>query len=66
MGKARDTACNIELKQPIGFNPYENPLYDDAEGKAIKFPPQSPYFATWNVNKLILWKTNARNKRRNL
>jgi hypothetical protein len=49
--------CHIELKDPTqGWTPYDWELINDAQAKA-NLPPTSPFFATWNVNELVLWKT---------
>jgi hypothetical protein len=49
--------CHIELKDPTqGWSPYDYELINDAQAKA-NLPPTSPFFATWNVNELVLWKT---------
>ena len=47
-------ACLIELKRPI-FDPYDEELVDTALMKATS--AGIPFFATWNVNKLVLWET---------
>ena len=48
--------CIIELKQPY-WSPFDWSVISDAQDKAMKGSPQIPYFATWNVNDLVLWKT---------
>ena len=49
--------CHIELKDPTqGWTPYDWELINDAQSKA-NLPPTSLFFATWNVNELVLWKT---------
>jgi len=49
--------CHIELKDPTkGWSPYDWELINDAQSKA-NLPPTSPFFATWNINELVLWKT---------
>lgn len=50
-------ACLIELKIPIGWSPYDFPLINDAQNKVINACPPIPYFATWNINEFVLWKT---------
>jgi len=51
-------ACHIELKDPTrGWSPYDWELVQDAQLKA-SLPPTSPFFATWNINELALWKTH--------
>ena len=51
-------ACHIELKDPTqGWSPYDWEVVEDAQLKAI-LPPTSPFFATWNINELALWKTH--------
>ena len=47
--------CHIELKPPE-WSPFDWNLIKDAQDKA-NYPPTSPYFATWNINQLVLWKT---------
>jgi len=47
-------ACLIELKRPI-FDPYDEELVNTALMKATS--AGIPFFATWNVNKLVLWET---------
>ena len=50
-------ACQIELKDPTkGWSPFDLALVEDAEQKA-NLPPTSPFYATWNINELVLWKT---------
>ncbi|MFP3191369.1 MAG: N-6 DNA methylase, partial [Thermoproteota archaeon] len=49
--------CQIELKDPTkGWSPFDLALVEDAEQKA-NLPPTSPFYATWNINELVLWKT---------
>jgi len=49
--------CHIELKVPTeGWSPFDLALIEDAEKKA-NYPPTSPFYATWNINELVLWKT---------
>jgi methylase of polypeptide subunit release factors len=48
--------CLIELKQPL-WSPADWSLFNDAQIKALNASPQIPYFGTWNINELILWKT---------
>ena len=55
--KGHKAACLIELKPPQGYTPYDFPLVNDAQSKVMNASPQIPYFATWNVNELVLWKT---------
>ena len=47
-------ACIIELKQPT-TDVYNDGLIQDALEKATW--AGVPFFATWNVNKLVLWET---------
>ena len=49
-------ACIIELKRPI-IDAYDDELVSDALLKATALG--SKFFATWNVNKLVLWETFA-------
>jgi len=50
-------ACLIELKRPEGWTPYDSVLINDAQSKVMNASPQVPYFGTWNINELVLWKT---------
>ncbi len=54
--------CNIKLKLPFGFSPYDLYVIKDAERKATENieGPQSPYFGTWNLNEFVLWNTTDR------
>ena len=54
--KKNQIACVIELKRPI-MDAYDDSLVSDALLKANALG--SPFFATWNVNKLVLWETFA-------
>jgi len=54
--KKNQIACVIELKRPI-VDAYDDNLVSDALLKANVLG--SPFFATWNVNKLVLWETFA-------
>jgi methylase of polypeptide subunit release factors len=49
----KDPACHIELK-----NPKRNPFFDGFEQAQLyaNLIPTSPFFATWNINRLVLWK----------
>ncbi|HDD70799.1 MAG TPA: SAM-dependent DNA methyltransferase, partial [Candidatus Woesearchaeota archaeon] len=47
-------ACLIELKKPV-TDVYDDSLVEDALRKATL--AGIPFFATWNVNKLVLWET---------
>jgi len=47
-------ACLIELKVPA-IDVYSDDLVDDALQKATLVG--IPFFATWNLNKLVLWET---------
>jgi len=52
--KQNQIACVIELKRPI-IDAYDDSLVSDALLKANALG--APFFATWNVNKLVLWET---------
>lgn len=52
--KNNKIACVIELKRPI-VDAYNDELVSDALLKANTLG--APFFATWNVNKLVLWET---------
>ncbi len=54
--KKNQIACIIELKRPI-IDAYDDGLVSDALLKATALG--SKFFATWNVNKLVLWETFA-------
>ena len=54
--RLKRAVCIIELKQPY-WSPFDWRVINDALDKAMKASPQIPYFATWNVNDLVLWKT---------
>jgi len=54
--KKNQVACVIEIKRPI-VDAYDDNLVSDALLKANALG--SPFFATWNVNKLVLWETFA-------
>ena len=47
-------ACLIELKRPT-ISAYDEELVGDALKKSID--AGIPFFATWNINKLVLWET---------
>lgn len=55
--KGSKAACLIEFKPPLGWTPYDFPLVNDAQSKVMNASPQIPYFGTWNINELVLWKT---------
>lgn len=46
---------------PDGMNPYSERVVDDAIKKAVRVG--SPFFLTWNVNRLVLWRTDDPGKR---
>ncbi len=52
--KGREPVCAIELKQPF-IDAYDEELIAAALNKATS--KGSPFFVTWNVNKLVLWET---------
>lgn len=52
--KQNKIACVIELKRPI-IDAYDDSLVSGALLKANALG--APFFATWNVNKLVLWET---------
>jgi hypothetical protein len=54
--RLRKAVCLIELKKP-SWSPLDWYLINDAQSKASIASPQIPYFATWNINELVLWKT---------
>jgi chorismate mutase len=54
--RLRKAVCLIELKTP-SRSPLDWYLINDAQSKAYTASPQIPYFATWNINELVLWKT---------
>ena len=54
--KKNQIACIIELKRPT-IDVYDDELVSDALLKATALG--SKFFATWNVNKLVLWETFA-------
>jgi len=54
--RLRKPVCLIELKQP-SWGPTDWYLINDAQSKSSVSSPQVPYFATCNVNELVLWKT---------
>jgi type I restriction enzyme M protein len=55
ISRAREEiAAIIELKQPF-VDAYDDQLVQDAALKATELG--SNFFATWNINKLILWET---------
>ena len=49
-----NVVCLIELKRPI-ISVYDEELVNDALRKAVN--AGIPFFATWNINKLVLWET---------
>ena len=53
-GSEDRAACLIELKQPV-ISAYAEQLVNDALNKAID--AGIPFFATWNLNKFVLWET---------
>lgn len=52
--KKQIPACIIELKVPI-VDVYDGKLIEDALRKATN--KQAYFFATWNLNRLVLWET---------
>ena len=54
--RLRKPVCLVELKQP-SWSPTDWYLISDAQSKSYIASPQVPYFATCNVNELVLWKT---------
>jgi len=54
--RLRKAVCLIELKKP-SWSPLDWYLINDAQSKASIASPQILYFATWNINELVLWKT---------
>lgn len=53
-GTGEKAACLIELKTPM-TSAYDEELVEDALKKSID--AGIPFFATWNINKLVLWET---------
>lgn len=52
-------AITGEVKLPYmsdGISPFNESVVDDAIKKALKVG--SPFFLTWNVNRIVLWKTD--------
>jgi len=45
---------------PDGGSPYNDDVVADAHSKAAKVG--SPYFLTWNVNRIVLWRTDDAGK----
>lgn len=54
--RLKKPVCLVELKQPYWY-PLDANLINDAQYKASAASPQVPFFATCNINELILWKT---------
>ena len=52
--KPGEIACIIELKQPMA-DVYDDRLVNEALEKASW--AGIPFFATWNINKFVLWET---------
>jgi len=52
--KPSEIACIIELKQPV-VDVYNEVLVNEALEKSVW--AGVPFFATWNLNKFILWET---------
>src|SRR5260221_7603674 len=56
-------AITIEVKLPYmpdGGTPYNDAVIDDAHSKASHVGAR--YFVTWNVNRLVLWRTDEQGK----
>jgi len=53
-GTGEKAACLIELKRPT-ISAYDEELVGDALRKSID--AGIPFFATWNINKFVLWET---------
>jgi hypothetical protein len=52
-------AITGEVKRPYmedGLSPFNEKVVEDAIKKAVKVG--APFFLTWNVNRLVLWKTD--------
>ena len=52
-------AITGEVKLPYmadGMSPFNESVVDDAVSKALK--SGAPFFLTWNVNRIVLWKTD--------
>ena len=52
-------ALTLELKLPYvedGHSPFNERVVADAHGKAAR--AGAPFFATWNVNRIALWRTD--------
>jgi len=61
--KPKKPVCEIEVKPP-SWDPLKIDLVQDAFSKADRI--NAPYFATWNINKLILFNTSEYDKTKSL
>ncbi|MEX0701301.1 MAG: N-6 DNA methylase [Planctomycetales bacterium] len=62
--RAEGIAITVEVKLPYmadGHSPFNDKVVDGAVAKALRVG--APYFVTWNVNRLVLWKTDDPGKR---